>query len=283
MFDTHAHLNFSKFDTIVEAVIERAKHAGVTEMVVPGTDKDSSIKGAEIARTHKNIYAAVGIHPHHVFDLYKQKADIGNVLAGFEDLYNDPVVVAIGEIGMDKHTYEPTKYDDYHIDATFLELQRSVFILQLEKAIDHRKSVIVHNREATDDVLAVIQTYADPSLAGRLVIHCCEPDDRLLACAIERNYFIGVDGDITYSKEKQEFIKKVPLEQLVLETDSPFLLPEPLKSEKKYPNEPANIPLIAAFVATLKQIPVEDVQTVTTENAKMLFNITPEDAYLQKR
>lgn len=273
MFDTHAHLNFSKFDTTVEAVIERARKNGVDDIVVPGTDRPTSLKAIEIASNHERIYAAAGIHPHHVFELYSQKADIGKTIEECNELFANTNVVAIGEIGIDRHAYEPTKYDNYHIDETFLELQRSVFILQLEKAIDLRKSVIVHNREAVDDVLAILNTYADPSLAGRLVIHCCEPDIRLLECAIERNYFIGVDGDITYSPEKQEFIKHVPLEQLVLETDSPFLLPEPLKSEKKYPNEPANLPLIAAFVANIKQITVEDVQSVTTENAKMLFNI----------
>ena len=273
MFDTHAHLNFSKFDTIVEAVTERARTIGVDFIVVPGTDYASSVKAVEIAEKHDHIYAAVGIHPHHVFELYAKKADIGKALEEFNELYTKANVIAIGEIGIDKHEYGETKYDEYHIDSTFLELQRSVFIAQLEKAIDLRKSVIVHNREATDDVLAVINTYADPSLAGRLVIHCCEPDKRLLECAIERNYFIGVDGDITYSLEKQEFIKHVPLDHLVLETDSPFLLPESLKSEKKYPNEPANIPIIAQFVATLLNKPVEEIQNVTTENAKRLFNI----------
>jgi len=273
MFDTHAHLNFSKFDTIVEAVIERARMKGVDFIVVPGTDYASSVKAVGIAEKHDHIYAAVGMHPHHVFELYAKKADIGKALEEFEELYRNPHVVAVGEIGIDKHEYGETKYDEYHIDKTFLELQRSVFIAQLEKAIDLRKSVIVHNREATDDVLAVINTYADPSLAGRLVFHCCEPEKRLLECAIERNYYIGVDGDITYSPEKQEFIKHVPVDQLVLETDSPYLLPEPLKSEKKYPNEPANIPIIAQFVATLLNKPVEEIQKVTTENAKRLFNL----------
>ena len=273
MFDTHAHLNFSKFDTIVEAVIERARMKDVDFIVVPGTDYASSVKAVGIAEKHDHIYAAVGMHPHHVFELYAKKADIGKALEEFEELYRNPHVVAVGEIGIDKHEYGETKYDEYHIDKTFLELQRSVFIAQLEKAIDLRKSVIVHNREATDDVLAVINTYADPSLAGRLVFHCCEPEKRLLECAIERNYYIGVDGDITYSPEKQEFIKHVPVDQLVLETDSPYLLPEPLKSEKKYPNEPANIPIIAQFVATLLNKPVEEIQNVTTENAKRLFNI----------
>ena len=107
-----------------------------------------------------------------------------------------------------------------------------------------------------------------------MVFHCCEPDEELLAHAKEHHIFIGVDGDVTYSKKKQEFIKNVPLDMLVLETDSPFLLPEPLRSQKKFPNEPANIAVIAKFITHLCGVNIEDLQRITTDNAHRLFSLS---------
>ncbi len=110
-------------------------------------------------------------------------------------------------------------------------------------------------------------------LRYRTVFHCCEPDEELLAYAKEHNFFIGIDGDVTYGGEKAEFAKKIPLEMLVLETDSPFLLPEPLKTQKLYPNTPSNIPLIAQYIADLRGISLSKIAEATTRNAMRLFNL----------
>jgi len=149
-------------------------------------------------------------------------------------------------------------------------------------AIKYDKSLILHNREAREDILEVLREMWDKKLEGRTVFHCCEPDMELLEFAKKHKMFIGIDGDVTYWKKKlfgfaqskQEFIKKVPLEMLVLETDSPFLIPElsGSRSWTRY-NEPKNIVLIAEFVAKLKNVSINRLIDTTTENAKKLFKI----------
>ena len=146
--------------------------------------------------------------------------------------------------------------------------------------------MILHNREAKKEILEALIKPADAkALAGKAVFHCCEPDFELLNFAIKYHIYIGVDGDVTFNQEKQEFIKKVPLDLLVLETDSPYLLPRPprkpacwrcgrselLRSKKAYPNKPENIKIIAKFIAQLCGQPVDLIKEKTTENAKKLF------------
>lgn len=306
MFDTHCHLNFGAFDGRVGDVINEAKRAGVNQIVIPGTDIPTSEKAVAIAEKFEGIYAAVGIHPHHVFEIYKtqisvfssatpprgplaipqkQKSSLGVIpaeagiqanLIQLEKLLSHPKVVAIGEVGIDRHIYQKTKYPDYKIAEEFVELQKIFLKEQIKLAIKYDKSLILHNREAKVDMLEVLNNIWDKKLEGRSVFHCCEPDPEVLKFAQEHKMFIGIDGDITYYKEKQEWIKTVPLEMLVLETDSPFLMPRLLSGERsdiRY-NEPKNIPLIAEFVAQLKEITVEEVAKHTTENAQKLLKIS---------
>ncbi len=288
MFDTHCHLNFSRFQDRrrVEEVIHEASQSGVTHIMVPGTDVATSEKAVAIAQEYETIYAAVGIHPHHVYDYVRNrsassvprptqnpelitKSDIRSI----EDLLRNPKVVAVGEIGMDKHPYKATKYENYIVDDGFLTLQKELFRQQLMLAIKHEKSVIFHNREAKDDLLPLLHSLWDDTVGGKSVFHCCEPDPEILDFAKEHGMFVGVDGDITYSPEKQRFIKTVPLELLVLETDAPFLLPEPLRGEKKFPNEPKNLKLIGEYVARLLGISFDELASITTENSKRLFGL----------
>jgi TatD DNase family protein len=273
MFDTHCHLNFSRFKKNVDEVVDTAINTGVKGMVIPGTDIQSSRKAIELAQKYAqnglDIWAAVGIHPHHVYE-HKEDSD---ELAELEKLLNEDRVVAVGEIGLDRHQYEQTKYEAYHVDERFIEAQKKLFQAQFELAIKHKKSLIMHNREAKDELLPLVRELWDPSLKGRAVLHCCEPDLELLAFAKELGLYLGVDGDLTYWAEKQEFIKQVPLEMLVIETDAPFLLPEPLKSQKLYPNVPANVVLVAEKVAELKGETLERVAEATTANARALFGL----------
>ena len=298
LFDTHCHLNFGSFDGKVDKVIDEAKKAGVNRIVIPGTDVPTSKKAVKIAEEFDGIYAAVGIHPHHIMQYQisniKYQNDISNIkqdvipakagihfdLMQIEKLLQRPKVVAIGEVGIDRHIYQKTKYPDYKIEGEFIELQKIILQEQIGLAIEYDKSLVLHNREAKNDMIKVLNNNWNKKLEGRSVFHCCEPDLELLEYAKNHKMFIGVDGDITYYKEKQEFIKNIPLEMLVLETDSPFLNPrlrqdfggqaEPLKS--KY-NEPRNIPLIAEFIANLKNISVEKLSKQTTENARKLFRL----------
>ncbi len=301
MFDTHCHLNFEAFNDNVGEIIDAAKKVGVTRFVVPGTDLPTSKKAIEIAQQYDGVYAAVGIHPHHAFsmndaqstkhvarEIRKLETLIISCVSGYI-LHDSSPIVAIGEIGLDRYEYKKTKYEDYQIGEEFISLQKELFIAQLKLAVKYNLSVIVHNREAKKDTLQVLEENWDEHFMGRLVIHCCEPDEEILQFVIDHKIFLGVDGDLTYNVDKQHFIKKVPLENLVLETDSPFLSPHlrPANAKAmagqqgfggqatplKFPNTPSSIPIIAKKVAELKGVTIEEVGKMTTENAKKLFNL----------
>lgn len=311
MFDTHCHLNFKRFKKNVDEVIFRAREAGVEKIVMPGTDVATSKKAVELAAMHNGLYAAVGIHPHHAAHYIEEgntpppdgyspqgeifpkkfpplrgegpqdrgcleeiKKNFTHDIREIEHLLNNPKVVAIGEVGMDRHVYKDTKYEAYAVDARFLDTQAALFKGQIDLAIKYKKALICHNREAKEDFLQILREKWDESLRGHTVFHCCESDLMLLDFAKEHTIYIGVDGDVTYDKDKQEFIRQVPLDILVIETDSPFILPEPLLSEKKYPNEPANVKYVAEAISRLKGEKLEKVITVTQENGERLFDLS---------
>ncbi len=329
LFDTHCHLNFKAFEGRIEGVIGAAHEAGVNYMTVVGTDEGSSKKAVEIAEEYEGIYAAVGVHPHHV---YKQEQKIGVAKKGipiplrhnhndfegqssaggltrrslgeggneFDDriyflkeLLTNKKVVAIGEVGIDKYEYKNTKYSDYKIDENFIEAQKKLFNEQIKLALQYDKSLIIHNRRAREDVLEILNEVWDKKMEYRTVFHCCEPDKKLLRFAQDHKIFMGIDGDVTYYKEKQAFVKNIPLEFLVLETDAPYLMPhlhasfDEVTSATKAgqgfggqaellqkPNEPKNIKLISNFIAQLVGETGEKIAEVTTNNAKTLFGIS---------
>lgn len=279
--DTHCHLNFKTFFNREIIFIKNAAIWGVKNIVIPATNIPTSKKAVALAKKFSNLYAAVGIHPYHVYQYQKldtnnqnYKLDIKNDLNQIEKLISsDSKVVAIGEIGLDRHYYQKTRYQDYQINKNFINLQKEVFIEQIKLAHRHNKAIIIHNRLAKKDLLEILTDYRQLIADYRSVFHCCEPEEELLSFATKNKIYIGVDGDITYNKKKQEFIKKVPLSLLVLETDSPFLIPEPLKSEKIFPNQPANLKLIAEFIAKLLDVNIEKLAQITTENSKKLFQL----------
>ena len=272
MFDTHCHLNFKRYKKNLTEVISNAHDSGVSLIIIPGTDVKTSKKAVEIAQEYDWMYAAVGIHPHHVYNLLKREdITVESELSQIKELLQTPRVVAIGEVGMDRHVYEETIYQEYNISPEFITIQKQLLSLQIEFAIEYGKSLILHNREAKKDLLSLLDEKWDTSLEWRAVFHCCEPDTELLEFAKDHNMFIGVDGDVTYDPEKQHFVEHVPLEMLVLETDSPYILPEPLLSKKQYPNEPKNIQYTAEKVATIKGMTKEKLIQETTANGKRLF------------
>lgn len=273
--DTHCHLNFSRFKKSLFSEIELAHQVGVTQIIVPGTDIPSSRKAIEIAKQHDGIFAAVGIHPHHAFTIapHDAQSTIVGLIAELSELIQESVVVAVGEVGLDKHVYENTKYNSYTVSPGFMDVQTALLQAQINLAKIHKKTLVLHNRETKKEMLSVLEKEWDSFFEGRSVFHCCEADLDLLTFAKLHHMFIGVDGDVTYDKTKEVFIEKVPLEMLVLETDSPFLLPEPLKSQKQYPNGPRNIPLIAKKIAEIKKTSIEMVVDITTKNAVHLFQL----------
>lgn len=276
MIDTHAHLNFKAFTSNLDEIIEQFHSVGVTSAIVPGTDNKTSVRAVEIAQNYSGIYAAVGIHPHHVFEEMrkaKEKINFAHRLSIIIALLTKSRVVAVGEIGLDRHIYKNTKYSHYQINEEFMQVQKEFFSRQLQLALDFGKSVIIHNRETEDEILEILTKKWDPFLEGRVVFHCCEPSRTLLQFAVKNKIFIGVDGDVTYNLQKQKFIQYVPPELLVLETDSPFLLPEPARTEKKFPNTPKNLPTIARFVALIRGETEIDFVKQVNENAARLFQI----------
>lgn len=289
-FDTHAHLNFKRFKKDVDTVIQQIHDADFSGIVIPGTDVDSSIRAVELAENNDGIYAAVGIHPHHsprgqtksankdkVTDISGMLSELENIITSQPSVNSKKSIVAIGEIGVDRHVYEETKYEDYSVDEDFINEQKELFRRQIVLAKNYNLSVIVHNREAIHDLLPLLHDLWDDNFSGRMVFHCCEPIQELLDFAVAHNIYIGVDGDITYTTDealqKRKFIAKIPDELLVLETDSPFLLPEPLRSAKKYPNTPLNIHIVGEFVAQCRNQTIDHVQKITSENAHKLFGI----------
>lgn len=288
LIDTHCHLNFQAFDDRVEEVIDNAVRVGVTKFIVPGTDIESSKKAVDLAEKFEGVYAAVGVHPHHVFQIYNKSeilnpksqtnskrlnlknlnlSIVSDLVIRISNLLSSTKVVAIGEVGIDRHIYNKTKYKDYKIGEDFVDLQIKFFIEQIKLASQYKKALVMHNREAKKDILETLTANLSLITPYFAVFHCCEPDVELLEFAKKHKIFIGVDGDAYYWKEKQKFIKEVPLDLLVLETDSPFLSPD-----KKFPNEPKNIKKIAEFIADLKKIPAKTITEITTKNAKKLFN-----------
>jgi len=305
LVDTHAHLNFKVFKSQVETVLESAYAAGVEQIICVGTQLKSSrlaVRQAEkfaLQPKKAQVWATAGIHPHHVWDylskavsqtqVTKQSLDdvldlvLDQVKLELNQLIQHPRVVAVGEIGLDRHFYDRTQYQDKTITDRYLKWQRVFFIAQLEVARQAGKAVIIHNRESIDDLLNVFSDQPNLIQTGRMVLHCCESEMRLLEFAQKHQLFIGVDGDVTYDLAKQAYIQKVPLEMLVLETDSPFMVPEPDRSKyqelrlslpyKDRVCQPRHIVPIAEQVASLKQVSFEQVAAVTTQNACRLFGL----------
>ncbi len=302
LVDTHCHLNFKVFKSRVEPVLERARQASVERVVIVGADLKSSKHGLKLAEKHEGVWASVGIHPHHVL-AYLEKALMqikmtGESLSEVLELVLDQIeeelavimgnekVVAVGEVGLDLYEYQVTKYQDSQssIDQElFLAWQKAFLRRQLQVAAAHSKSVILHNRQTVDQLLEFFADHPELVLPQKMVLHCCEPDVRLLEFAQNNQLFIGVDGDVTYDIAKQEFIRQVPLSMLVLETDSPYMTPEPdrtLYKEKKeqlkyYERvcEPRHAAVVAEFVAQLKNVDLAEVACATTANANILFSL----------
>ncbi len=280
MFDTHCHLNFSAFKKNLDEVISEAKKAGIYKIVVPGTDVRRSRRAVDIAGKYDHIYAAVGIHPHHVFNYLDEDkhADSDIDLKEIDVILKNPKVVAVGEVGMDRHVYQQTKYELYKVDDSFIDLQKDIFRRQIRLAKEHKKSLVIHNRESKVDLLEVLLDEWDKSLEYHTVFHCCEPDRELFDFAMKHHIYLGVDGDITYYKEKQQFWKEITnngkdLSLLVLETDSPFLLPEPYRGQRMFPNKPERIKDIATFIANYLSVSESDLIKHSMTNADKLFSL----------
>lgn len=248
--DTHCHLTFPQYDTDRAMVIGNAKKAGVKKFINPGVDPKSSKLAVELSQKYPGtVFAAVGFHPYEAQDI----ADISLL----ESLVSS--AIAIGECGLDYHQYKG------HDATGRKENQKRLFELQLQLALKNNVPVIMHCRDAFEDFFQVVNNY---SVRG--VIHCFSGGLQDVREAQKRKFFVGIDGNVTYSKHLEMIVPHIPLSMILLETDAPFLTPVPHRGSR---NEPKHIPLIAKKIAELQKRTVLDVQNCTTKNARELFGI----------
>lgn len=250
--DTHAHLTMPEYSDL-DQVLSRAKDAKIEAIINASFDLQSSRDSLKLAKEHDFIYAAVGIHPHDA-DKVDEKA-IAEVL----ELAKDKKVVAIGETGL-----------DYHYGKDNKEAQKAAFKKFLELAQELNKPVIIHCREADEDTITIMKEVNRGGLRG--VFHCFAGNDSLIDYAREIGFYASFTGTVTFKKADQvrENVKKIPLEKLMLETDCPYLAPEPNRGKR---NEPSYIPIIARKIAELKGISIEELAAITTQNARKFFSI----------
>lgn len=256
--DTHVQLNFADFDEDRPAVIGNAKKAGVKQFIVPGVDHNSCRTALHLARVHNGvIFAGVGFHPYEA----PKNPDLSYLETLLSDPENKSLIVAVGECGLDYHEYRG------EVAAGRKDVQQRLFVEQLNLAVRFDLPVIIHCREAFEDVFTILQGL--PKIP-RGVFHCFSGSQQDLRIATSMGFFIGIDGNVTYSKQLPMVVPHIPEESLVLETDAPYLTPIPHRGKR---NEPKYIPLIAEKIAALQGKPVDVIQETTTRNAQALFRL----------
>lgn len=252
LIDTHAHLQWPAFDKDREEVIERAFATGLSAIVNVGYDLNASRQAVQIANNHKNIYVVVGIHPHNA------KTMTASVLDSLRELAQNTKVVAIGEIGL-----------DYHRDLSPRARQKEAFEQQILLAKELDLPIVVHDREAHNDVLEVIRSFGK-DVNG--VLHCFSGDLDMAKKVIELDYSISIAGPVTFPNARilHQLVQHVPDESIVLETDCPFLTPQSRRGER---NEPMYVLETAKRVAELKGMQLDELDKLTSQNSKRMFQI----------
>ena len=254
LFDSHAHLNDARFDEDREALIQKLQEEHVDLVLNPGADIETSISSVELANKYDFIYAAVGVHPHDVKDLDDTAIDTLRKLAT-----ENEKVVAIGEIGL-----------DYYYDNSPREVQKEWFKKQIELANELKLPIIIHDRDAHQDTFEIIKNTKFPEIG--CVLHCYSGNVELAKEYVKMGCYISIPGTVTFknNKKTREVAKEIPLEYLLIETDSPYMAPEPHRGKR---NDPSLVAFVADKIAQEKGISYEKVCEATKENAKRLFNI----------
>jgi len=251
MIDTHTHIYLDRFKDDIDDVLERAKAAGLERFYLPNIDKDSIQDLKDLAANHANIYPMMGLHPSHVKeDWQEQLAQVWEELAG-ETKY-----CAVGEIGM-----------DLYWDKTFIAEQKLAFTQQIRKAKEMGLAIVIHSRDAFDETFEVLEAEADDKLFG--IFHCFTGTLEQAKRALALNLKLGIGGVVTFKNGGlDKVVAELKTEDLVLETDAPFLAPAPFRGKR---NEPAYLAQIAQRIADLHEISKEDVASITSANALKIF------------
>ena len=247
LIDTHAHISYDDYADKIDEVIQAAEENGVEKIICVGVDLSSSENCLKLAEKYPTLYATCGIHPHDA-----DKAPKG-YLYELETFSQHPKMVAVGEIGL-----------DFHYDFSDRKIQRRVFHEQLEMAKSLEFPAVVHCRESDEDILEGIQNSGNK----KGVVHCFASSVGFAQNVLESGFHISFTGMITFVKELEQVVRDIPLERMMVETDSPYLSPKPFRGKQ---NEPKNVLHIAKKIAELKEISLEEVADSTTETALNLF------------
>ena len=246
--DTHCHIYKEYYENIDE-ILKNAKENKINRMINNGCDKKSNSEVLELIGKYENMYGALGIHPENVEEYIQEDIKL------IEKQLNHKKVIAIGEIGLDHHYTKENK-----------EKQKKLLEEQLSLAERYHLPVIIHSREATEDTINILKNYKTKG-----VIHSFSGSLETAKIYIKMGYLLGINGVITFQNSKlKDVIREIPLENIVLETDSPYLTPEPFRGKR---NEPARILEIAKFISELKEISIEELARITNDNIKRIFDI----------
>ena len=258
LFDSHSHYNDEKFNEDREQIIKETYEAGVTKFVCAGYNIDSSLFSLEMSKKYEFIYSICGISPNDIpqseQQLWKDLDEISKIVKE----NNSKKLVAIGEIGL-----------DYYWNKENKELQKQAFIKQIELANELELPIVIHSRDASVDTLDIIRNNR-VNKAG--IFHCCQLNQELVRQALELGYYISFAGPITFknSKNAPDIIKMVPMDKILIETDSPYLSPEPNRGKR---NDCRNVKYVAQKIADVKELTIEEVAQKTYENTMRIFNI----------
>ncbi|MBB3059986.1 TatD family hydrolase [Microbulbifer rhizosphaerae] len=253
LVDSHCHLDrlkLDKFDGDLDAVLELARSRGVGKFLCVGISLENVDRVVDIAGRHEDVVCSVGVHP---LDVDSGLADVDKLL----ELAQKPKVVALGETGL-----------DYYYSTDTKEIQQQSFTAHLQAAGRAQLPVIVHTRDAREDTIELIREHGSPEHAG--VLHCFTESWEMAKAALDLNYYISLSGIVTFKNagELRDVAQKLPLDRLLVETDSPYLAPVPYRGK---PNIPAYVREVAEFIAELRGIPYEQLAEITTENFHRLF------------
>lgn len=254
--DTHCHLDFDRFDQDREKVIKNAIDSGVERFLVPGIDLDSSAAAIKLAEQYPEIYAGVGVHPNSGMTWQS------GTLTQLRDLAKHPKVVAIGEIGL-----------DYYREWTPHNIQKKIFNSQLELATEMKLPIVVHDREASQDLYQMLAEWKAQATNenGLGVLHSYSGDSEQAKLALELGFYIGISGPVTFknAQKLREVVKLLPEDKMLIETDAPYLTPYPYRGKR---NQPGYVKHIAEQIAVLRECAPSEIGDQTTRNGKQLFN-----------
>ena len=260
LIDTHAHLDFPEFKHETSSILSRARQVSVDFVINVGVDTKSSKDATDLARRYPEIYAAIGLHPSASNDLNIETRSY------LTELASNKKVVAVGEIGLDYYYLKrSSKYAKY----PNREKQMFCFEQMLDMALEINLPVIIHTRESDSDLVAILKSYQE-SLRG--VVHCFAGDYNFASKLLDMNLAISFTGNITFKNNAsiEEVIKKIPIGSIMIETDSPYLTPEPYRGKR---NEPANVIEVARKIADIKNMSLAEVEMETTKKARKLFKL----------